>query len=270
MIVDKVPRGAGGELEQALQELHAEGWTRFVLGLRDVLDDPETVRREWKETGAEEAIHHFYDAVWIYGDRRVFDPVVEYQFGSQVAAKVSYSGYLTREEPESLAAWSDADGALGHFANATIVVHARELQAARAAQDPISSGYVREDYDRRDLRWQLVEGELDLFGDGTIRLLQTAGHSAGHMSLLLELEETGPVLLTADAADNRAHHGKTDGDVERGEHPGQRRGPVDVAHERALAHAQHARIRQHGRTDLLDARWRLVLSEVMPRFLGGL
>ncbi len=113
LIVDKVPRGAGGELEQALQELHAEGWTRFVLGLRDVLDDPETVRREWKETGAEEAIHHFYDAVWIYGDRRVFDPVVEYQFGSQVAAKVSYSGYLTRKEPESLVAWSDADGALG-------------------------------------------------------------------------------------------------------------------------------------------------------------
>src|SRR5439155_9915931 len=96
-----------------LQELHAEGWTRFVLGLRDVLDDPETVRREWKETGAEEAIHHFYDAVWIYDDRRVFDPVVEYQFGYQVAAKVSYSGYLTRKEPESLVAWSDADGALG-------------------------------------------------------------------------------------------------------------------------------------------------------------
>jgi glyoxylase-like metal-dependent hydrolase (beta-lactamase superfamily II) len=47
-------------------------------------------------------------------------------------------------------------------------------------------------------------GELELFADGTIRLLETPGHSAGHMSLLLELEETGPVLLTADAAENRA------------------------------------------------------------------
>jgi glyoxylase-like metal-dependent hydrolase (beta-lactamase superfamily II) len=63
---------------------------------------------------------------------------------------------------------------------------------------------VRADYDRSELHWQLAEGEQDLFGDGTIRLLETPGHSAGHMSLLLDLDETGPVLITADAADNRA------------------------------------------------------------------
>jgi predicted glycosyltransferase len=109
LIVDKVPRGALGELEQALQELHAQGETRFVLGLRDVLDDPVTVRQEWQETGAEEAIRHFYDAVWIYGDRRVFDPVAEYRFSREVAAKVSYTGYLAREESAGLAALSDGD-----------------------------------------------------------------------------------------------------------------------------------------------------------------
>jgi glyoxylase-like metal-dependent hydrolase (beta-lactamase superfamily II) len=98
----------------------------------------------------------------------------------------------------------DHTGALGHFPDATIVVHARELEAARSSEDPLASGYVREDYDRPELRWQLAEGELDLFEDGTIRLLETPGHSAGHMSLLLELEQTGPVLLTADAVDNRA------------------------------------------------------------------
>jgi glyoxylase-like metal-dependent hydrolase (beta-lactamase superfamily II) len=98
----------------------------------------------------------------------------------------------------------DHTGALGHFPNATIVVHARELEAARASEDPLASGYVREDYGRPELRWRPAEGELDLFGDGTVRLLETPGHSAGHMSLLLELEESGPVLLTADAVDNRA------------------------------------------------------------------
>jgi glyoxylase-like metal-dependent hydrolase (beta-lactamase superfamily II) len=98
----------------------------------------------------------------------------------------------------------DHTGALGHFPNATIIVHARELAAARASEDPLASGYVRKDYERPELRWRPAEGELDLFGDGTVRLLETPGHSAGHMSLLLELEETGPVLLTADAIDNRA------------------------------------------------------------------
>jgi glyoxylase-like metal-dependent hydrolase (beta-lactamase superfamily II) len=98
----------------------------------------------------------------------------------------------------------DHTGGLGHFPNAAVVVHERELEAARASEDPMATGYVRADYDRPGLRWQLAEGELDLFGDRTVRLLETPGHSAGHMSLLLELEETGPVLLTADAVDNRA------------------------------------------------------------------
>jgi glyoxylase-like metal-dependent hydrolase (beta-lactamase superfamily II) len=98
----------------------------------------------------------------------------------------------------------DHTGALGHLPNATAVVQARELQAALAADSPVDSGYVREDYDRPEIRWQLAEGELDLFGDGTVRLIETPGHSAGHMSLLLQLEGTGPVLLTADASDNRA------------------------------------------------------------------
>jgi glyoxylase-like metal-dependent hydrolase (beta-lactamase superfamily II) len=98
----------------------------------------------------------------------------------------------------------DHTGALGHFPSATVVVHARELEAARAAASPLASGYVRDDFERPELRWQLVDGELDLFGDGAIRLIETPGHSAGHMSVMVHLRETGPVLLTADAADNRA------------------------------------------------------------------
>ena len=50
---------------------------------------------------------------------------------------------------------------------------------------PRATGYVRDDYDRPELQWQLFDGDLDLFGDGAIRLLETPGHSAGHVSLLL-------------------------------------------------------------------------------------
>jgi glyoxylase-like metal-dependent hydrolase (beta-lactamase superfamily II) len=97
----------------------------------------------------------------------------------------------------------DHTGALGHFPNATVIVHKRELEAARAAR-PFENGYVREDFDRDDIDWQPIAAGHDLFGDGTIRLIETPGHSAGHMSILLSLEQTGAVLLTADAADNRA------------------------------------------------------------------
>jgi glyoxylase-like metal-dependent hydrolase (beta-lactamase superfamily II) len=98
----------------------------------------------------------------------------------------------------------DHTGALGHFPNAVVVVHAGEREAAMSADDPMQSGYIRADYDRPELRWQTVEGDTDLFGDGLIRLVETPGHAAGHMSLLIELADTGPVMITADAADNRA------------------------------------------------------------------
>jgi N-acyl homoserine lactone hydrolase len=97
----------------------------------------------------------------------------------------------------------DHTGALGHFPDAEVVVHERELEAARAASSPEATGYVRADYERPELRWHTWSGELDLFGDGTVRLIETPGHSAGHTSLLLLLDDTGPMLLTADASDNR-------------------------------------------------------------------
>lgn len=97
-IVDKVPYGVFGELKPALRSLRGNGRTRCVLGLRDVLDDPVTTRREWERSRSDEAIRRYYDAVWIYGDPGVFDPVAEYGFGAEVAAKVRYTGYLNRRQ----------------------------------------------------------------------------------------------------------------------------------------------------------------------------
>jgi len=44
-----------------------------------------------------------------------------------------------------------------------------------------------------------LEGDFDVFGDGTTTILSTPGHTAGHESLLLKLAHTGAVLLTGDA-----------------------------------------------------------------------
>jgi predicted glycosyltransferase len=94
LIVDNVPRGALGELDPTLKELRARGHTRCVLGLRDVLDDPEVVGREWNRAANEAAIHDYYAAIWVYGDPAVYDPVREYRWPSAIAAKVRYTGYL--------------------------------------------------------------------------------------------------------------------------------------------------------------------------------
>jgi predicted glycosyltransferase len=94
LIVDKHPRGFGGELTPGIRRLRERGGVRLVLGLREVLDDPATVRAEWLTSDAAAAVRRDYDRVWVYGDPRVYDTVREYGLGPSVAAKVRYTGYL--------------------------------------------------------------------------------------------------------------------------------------------------------------------------------
>jgi glyoxylase-like metal-dependent hydrolase (beta-lactamase superfamily II) len=46
---------------------------------------------------------------------------------------------------------------------------------------------------------KLVDGDYDIFGDGSLVLLSTPGHTPGHQSLLVRLPKTGPVILSGDA-----------------------------------------------------------------------
>jgi predicted glycosyltransferase len=94
LIVDKAARGIFGELDETLAALRAAGTTRTVLGLREVLDTPFVARREWDAGRTTEAIGDLYDAVWVYGDPRVYDPVHEYDLPESVRRKVVHTGYL--------------------------------------------------------------------------------------------------------------------------------------------------------------------------------
>ena len=96
MIVDKVPRGVARELEPTLRRLRRDGRTKCVLGLRDILDEPVTVRREWARDNNEQAIAEFYDEVWVYGDRAVYDMAGEYGWSDATTARMRYAGYLDR------------------------------------------------------------------------------------------------------------------------------------------------------------------------------
>src|SRR5438876_10280473 len=93
LIVDHLPRGACHELDRTLERLQRHGETRCVLGLRDVLQDPATVESTWSCQG-NLALRAYYDAIWIYGDPTVFDPLHEYNIFDGAASKVHYTGYL--------------------------------------------------------------------------------------------------------------------------------------------------------------------------------
>ena len=94
LIVDKVAGGLRGELLPALSTLRDQGGTRVVLGLREVLDRPEVAVREWEQAATTEVLTDYYDAVWVYGDPDVYDPVAEYGLPREVADLVAYTGYL--------------------------------------------------------------------------------------------------------------------------------------------------------------------------------
>lgn len=94
VIIDNVARGVNGELDEALHYIREHGGIRCVLGLRDVQDEAENLRREWEKRRCLETIDRFYDEVWVYGDARVFDPRLEYGLPSNVARKLRFTGYL--------------------------------------------------------------------------------------------------------------------------------------------------------------------------------
>jgi len=99
LVVDKHAEGFRGELNAGIERLRERHGARLVLGLREVLDDPATVRAEWGLTGTAAVVEDRYDRVWVYGDPRVYDPVHEYALGAGVAAKVRYTGYLAPRAP---------------------------------------------------------------------------------------------------------------------------------------------------------------------------
>ncbi|MFC5380497.1 glycosyltransferase family protein [Aquipuribacter nitratireducens] len=96
LVVDKVARGVHGELDEALRVLRETLPTRVVLGLREVLDHPVAARREWERDRTDDVLRDSYDAVWVYGDPRVYDPVAEYGLSPDVAAMTVHTGYLGR------------------------------------------------------------------------------------------------------------------------------------------------------------------------------
>ncbi len=96
-VVDKAPLGMKREVFPALEFLHEERPpTLTVLGLRDIMDDPARIRRNWRERGIVSAIENFYDTILVYGPREIYDPLPEYGLPDATLRRCHYVGYVGR------------------------------------------------------------------------------------------------------------------------------------------------------------------------------
>jgi glyoxylase-like metal-dependent hydrolase (beta-lactamase superfamily II) len=89
------------------------------------------------------------------------------------------------------------------FPQATVLVHAREVAAARA-ENALSQGYLAAEWDLPS-RLEEIDGERDLFGDERITLLAMPGHTPGSMVARVVLDRDGVFVLASDAVAVRAH-----------------------------------------------------------------
>lgn len=94
---------------------------------------------------------------------------------------------------------ADHSGNVGLFTGATFLVSPRDLAWA--------SGPTPPDGVRRDVVTALqhslikpVAEDLDVWGDGSVVMLSTPGHTPGHHSLMVRLRRSGVVLLSGDVA----------------------------------------------------------------------
>lgn len=100
----------------------------------------------------------------------------------------------------------DHTSAIAEFPNSTFVVSEAEWKFATSGPSPTLNGYRRAhfdfafdyrtvDFDRGGIDSYATFGRtFDLFGDGSVRLAYTPGHSAGHMSVVARLAERDFVI----------------------------------------------------------------------------
>ena len=160
LIVDKEPTGFRGELLPVLERLKAEGKTKMVLGLRDVLDEPEILAKEWDRKGAIEATETFYDDIWVYGVKSVYDPSEGLTLSKETRDKMHWTGYLRREisdpteTPEDPYILITPGGGGDGKAMVNLVLSAYEQDPelsprALLVYGPFLSGDVREEFETR-------------------------------------------------------------------------------------------------------------------------
>lgn len=92
----------------------------------------------------------------------------------------------------------DHVGVANEVIGATLIIQQEEYDAAFADEVTVP-GFDPELYSNlRDAERILIDGDHDVFGDGRVRIISAPGHTPGHQVLFIDLENSGPVVLSGD------------------------------------------------------------------------
>jgi glyoxylase-like metal-dependent hydrolase (beta-lactamase superfamily II) len=112
-------------------------------------------------------------------------------------------GYSTDKVKVVITSHSHLDhiGNIEMFPNAVHAIQKKELyQAWWPEKFQRGGAFVQTDYDNaREFNYLEINGDYDLFGDGSVIILSTPGHTLGHQSVKVKLPETGTVIISQDA-----------------------------------------------------------------------
>ncbi len=97
-LVDKEPLGLRSEVRKTLEYFRGTS-TRVVLGLRDIMDDAEALRREWSRRDIAAVLDAYYDEVWVYGHSLMGNPLDDIGLPSDVLQRLRFTGYIMRHVP---------------------------------------------------------------------------------------------------------------------------------------------------------------------------
>jgi glyoxylase-like metal-dependent hydrolase (beta-lactamase superfamily II) len=95
---------------------------------------------------------------------------------------------------------ADHTGQIASFPKATLLIGAKEWDAISAPKPAQGVNYKPfEGWIKGENKVEPQPIDKDVFGDGSVIMLRTPGHTPGHSSLLVKLAQMGPVIITGDA-----------------------------------------------------------------------
>jgi glyoxylase-like metal-dependent hydrolase (beta-lactamase superfamily II) len=101
----------------------------------------------------------------------------------------------------------DHTGQIASFPKATLLIGTREWDAITAPKPAEGVNYKPfESWIKGDSKVEPLGVDKDVFGDGSVIVLRTPGHTPGHSSLLVKLSQMGPVILSGDAVHFRENY----------------------------------------------------------------